>query len=144
MINTSEIKKGVGGIGNKKNFFYIYLYMKIIISESRLNNTIMNYLDKNYTPNDGWSNDGWLNKEDYSNKIEKFNDYDFYIDDEPYYTYSNFNGLVNNELYVRDNLIEQLSDLFGDYWIPVFKEWFEKNTGLKVKTMTDGQFNNLI
>ncbi len=108
--------------------------MKIIITESKLNNTIVNYLDENFYPDYGW-----VSQEDYSNEINKYGSYDFYINDEPRYTFSVGDGV--SELYVRDSTIEPLSDLFGDFWIPVFKEWFEKNTGLKVDSMVDGYFN---
>ena len=108
--------------------------MKIIIAESKLNNTVINFLDKNFYPDYGW-----VSKEVYANEINKYGNYDFHINDEPHYTFSVGDGV--SELYVRDNTIERLSDLFGDFWIPLFKEWFEKNTGLKVDSMVDGYFN---
>lgn len=108
--------------------------MKIIITESKLNNTIVNYLDENFYPDYGW-----VSQEDYANEINKYGSYDFYINDEPRYTFSVGDGV--SELYVRNDTIVRLSDLFGDFWIPVFKEWFEKNTGLKVDSMVDGYFN---
>ena len=111
--------------------------MKIVISESKFNNTIMNYLDKNFYPDYGWAN-----QEYYANEIDKYSNYDFYIEDEPHYTFTMFDGI--SELYIRNNVIEPLTDLFGNFWIPVFKEWFEKNTGLKVDSMVDGRFNTLI
>jgi len=112
--------------------------MKIIITESKLNNTIMYYLDKNYIPDYGWSDN-----EDYANEISEYDKYDFYVDDEIFYTYSKWgDGL--DELYLRDNVINSLTDLFGNHWAPVFKEWFESNTGLKVDSMVDGYFNTLI
>jgi hypothetical protein len=35
-------------------------------------------------------------------------------------------------------LSEQLNSLFGSRWKPIFKEWFEKNSGLEVKKMEIG------
>ena len=113
--------------------------MKIIISESRLNNTIINYLDKNFYPDYGWPNQEFVTVE-----IYRYGSYDFYINDKPHYTFSVDMDDGISELYVRNNTIEPLTDLFGDFWIPVFKEWFEKNTGLKVDSMIDGQINTLI
>jgi hypothetical protein len=31
----------------------------------------------------------------------------------------------------------KLTSLFGDLWKPIFKQWFEENTGLEVKQITD-------
>ena len=34
-----------------------------------------------------------------------------------------------------DFVSDKLTSLFGTLWIPVFKEWFEKNSNLEVRKM---------
>jgi hypothetical protein len=43
-----------------------------------------------------------------------------------------------------DFVSDKLTSLFGDLWIPVFKEWFEKNSNLDVREMEfDGEIIRL-
>jgi len=35
-------------------------------------------------------------------------------------------------------LVDKLTTLFGNFWQPVFKDWFEENSGLEVKKMIIG------
>ena len=38
-------------------------------------------------------------------------------------------------VYPRES--EELTRMFGDRWLPVFKKWFENNTGLEVAQITN-------
>ena len=40
-------------------------------------------------------------------------------------------------LIVWDRAAGPLTDWFGDMWKPIFKKWFEENTGLTVNQITD-------
>jgi hypothetical protein len=42
-------------------------------------------------------------------------------------------------LVIEKWLVDKLSTLFGNFWQPVFKKWFEENSGLKVKEMIEGE-----
>lgn len=43
--------------------------------------------------------------------------------------------LTESDLDIMDFVSDKLTSLFGDLWIPVFKEWFEKNSKLEVHEM---------
>lgn len=97
--------------------------MKIIISENRVNQVIRKYLDETFYPDYGWDNPDFYQKD-----VKQYGSYEFQINDETAYVYYNTKTL---EIYPW--LDEKLTSLFGDKWLPVFKEWFEENSGLKVK-----------
>lgn len=101
--------------------------MKYIISESRFQDFIYEYLTKNYHPDYNW---GPELHDFYKKDLEKFGFHDFFIDDRRAYAYR---GKGRNELLVRSWVAEKLNNLFDNTWEPVFVKWFEKNSGLPVK-----------
>ena len=126
--------------------------MKYIITESRLEKAIMEYLDKEFIPDYGWAgnNGGGPYEED----VRRFGDLVFFINDVDSYIYYGCNANAGPEdeffagygrlhnyecplLLVYPIIGRQLSNYFGDMWKPVFKKWFEENTGLVVNQITD-------
>ena len=123
--------------------------MKYIITESKLESAIINYLDKNFYPDYSWAN-----PDVYQKDVEKYGNVDFFINDQDSYIYYGCNanggpedeffasyGNLNNYkcplLLIYPKVSEQLNSYFGDIWKPIFKKWFEENTGLTVNQITD-------
>jgi len=126
--------------------------MKIIISENRVNRIIRKYLDETFTPDYGWGNN--TRNGSYREDVDRYGDVVFFIDDQDTYIYFGCNanagpedeyfagyGYLHNYecplllVYPRES--ETLTSLFGNKWLPVFKEWFEENTGLEVTQITN-------
>jgi hypothetical protein len=124
--------------------------MKYIITESRLESAIISYLDENFYPDYSW------NKiEEYKRDLDKWGEIGFFIDDVESYTYYGCDARdekhedkyfePNGHLYnfecpllsIYPKVSQQLNDYFGDMWKPIFKNWFEENTGLIVNQITD-------
>ena len=103
--------------------------MKIIISENKVNEIIRKYLDETAYPDYNW---GPELHDFYRKDVKKYGSYDFLINDEVSYTYADF-GEYDKTLMIYPWLAEKLTTLFGNMWEPAFIEWFEDNSGLKVK-----------
>jgi hypothetical protein len=121
--------------------------MKYIITESKLESAIISYLDENFIPDYGWSY-----PDVYQREVEQYGDVNFFINDQDSYIYYEcnadneiINGSEDDHLYnykcpllsIYPRISQQLNSLFGDIWKPVFKKWFEENTGLIVNQITD-------
>jgi hypothetical protein len=126
--------------------------MKVIISENKVNQVIRKYLDDTYYPDYGWNEN--TRHGSYQEDVDKYGDIVFFIDDQDSYIYYGCNANAGPEdeyfagyghlhnykcplLSVYPRVSEELTSLFGDKWLPVFKEWFEENTGLKVVQITN-------
>jgi hypothetical protein len=109
--------------------------MKYIITNERLHSLIINYLDSNFVPDYGWSS-----KEFYEKEILNYNSIEFLINDLYSYYYNASYGYFKKEkvLQIETWVSNKLYGLFGEFWIPIFKEWFETNTSLQVKIMMYG------
>ena len=119
--------------------------MKYVISgqqHDRIKAAIISYLDKNLAPVRGWE------KTKTYKKNLKNSDYELFLhfrdgDDEDdhlwYSLHKNPNVTVSKSqsplLVIPDEYWWALDGYFGEIWKPIFKEWFENNTGLKVKTI---------
>ena len=99
--------------------------MKIILKESQLDDLIINFFDEDYYPDYGWEDASFYEKE-----LESYDNYNFYINDDLAYTYFDDGSMEINKW-----LIDDLNSRFGDRWKPLFKRWFENNTGLSVYDM---------
>ena len=95
------------------------------ITESQLDNLIIKFFDEDYYPDYGWEGASFYEKE-----LELYEDYNFYINDNLAYTYFDDGSMEINKW-----LIDDLNSRFGDRWKPLFKRWFENNTGLSVYDM---------
>ena len=125
--------------------------MKLIITENRLHDLILNYIEDaypvdgiNYT--EGYDDDG--NPDD-SSYIFYFGDYDYDEGDGTIFRWYGKDYWDGDDTEILRHRIEQspmlhfedsrdsekLDGLFGDNWKPVFKEWFKENFGLDIKTV---------
>ena len=126
--------------------------MKVIISENKVNQIIRKYLDDTYYPDYGWNEN--TRHGSYQEDVDRYGDIVFFINDQDSYIYYGCNANAGPEdeyfagyghlhnykcplLSVYPRVSEELTSLFGDKWLPVFKEWFEENTGLKVVQITN-------
>ena len=71
----------------------------------------------------------------YKEEVKKYGIYEFSINDKYRYAYL---GEWDGYDYLYTLVIskwanKELTSLFGDKWIPVFKKWFEYNSGLEVR-----------
>jgi hypothetical protein len=129
--------------------------MKYIITESKLEEIIVNYLNKMYNVNDiNWKyplendeeTDNW---EEDPNKLYFYKGDDEYDDriflwyDKEYWNVERSDNARNYyekspalDFENRNDLII-LNGYFGDKWVPVFKKWFEDNFGVPVKSIFD-------
>jgi len=111
--------------------------MKYIIPESRLKSFIYGYLDKHYDPDYGW-----LSHDEYAEYISEEHHYNFEINDYLAYVFYGFNtsykSVRPNTLIIYPPTTIKLNDWFGKYWHPIFVQWFEDHTGLKVDFLRAG------
>ena len=106
--------------------------MKYIITESKLNSAIYEYLSENYYPDYNWDT-----PEEYEKYLNRWGTYVFEVDDVKSYLYVKHvkeDDILNkpNSLIVYSHMSDDLTNWFGDFWKPVFVKWFEDNTRLKV------------
>jgi len=109
--------------------------MKYIISESKMDSTIRSYLTHYIHPDYNW---GPELHNFYRKDVKEHGGYDFEINDVVAYSYYN-DDEYHKTLIIEEWLVDKLSTLFGNFWQPVFKKWFEENSGLKVKQMIEGE-----
>ena len=126
--------------------------MKVVITESRLESLIIDYLNDSYYPDYGWKGNS---KSDigYQDEIDKWGDIVFFVDDQESYIYYGCNANAGPEdeffagyghlhnyecplLSISPYMSQRLDSAFGDIWKPIFKKWFEDNTGLEVTQLT--------
>ena len=127
--------------------------MKIIITENKLNQAVIDYLNEVYDVNNiGWTYglDDWGNEVDYAISFYQ-GDYDeddnlfhWYGDD---YWYSEEMSHHNKEMIDKwkeqspmlsfndTNTLNTLNGYFGDRWHQPFKDWFQDNFNLPIKTI---------
>jgi hypothetical protein len=102
--------------------------MKYIITESKYNDIVTKYLNDRIYPDYGW-----IPTDEYESEINAFGYIDFYINDKRGYSYVDGHSESNVwTLVITRRLNKELTDFFGLRWKPIFKEWFETNTGLEV------------
>ena len=126
--------------------------MKVIITENRIDKVIRKYLDDTYYPDYGWNEN--TRHGSYQEDVDRYGDVVFFINDVDSYIYYGCNANAGPEdeffagyghlhnyecplLSVYPSVSEKLTSLFGDKWLPVFKEWFEENSGLEVAQITN-------
>jgi hypothetical protein len=102
--------------------------MKVLISESRLEDLIIEYLNDNCYPDYNW---GPELHDFYREDIKRYGGYEFLVNDEEAYGYYDSGGYTKT-LIIKKWLTKKLTSLFGPKWVPVFIKWFEVNSGLKV------------
>jgi hypothetical protein len=104
--------------------------MKILITESQLDNIIYEFLDEEYYPDYNWEPDF------YREEVEQYGLVPFYINDSEGYVYHD-----DGTLEIMPWVCNGLDIWFSDSWKIPFKKWFEKNSGLEVSSMvTNGRW----
>ena len=126
--------------------------MKVIISENRIDKVIRKYLDDTYYPDYGWNEN--TRHGSYQEDVDRYGDLVFFINDQDSYIYYGCNANAGPEdeffagyghlhnykcplLLIYPRVGQELTSLFGNRWLSVFKEWFEEKTGLEVAQITD-------
>jgi hypothetical protein len=114
--------------------------MKIIITESKIRDIITKYLDKHYDMDSFhlFNIESPLDARRYFNsEVDKYGSFDFDNNNHTFCTYyGEWDGYdYMYHLKVDTHFSEELNSLYNDVWIPVFKDWFEKKTGLEVREM---------
>jgi hypothetical protein len=116
--------------------------MKYIITESKLNKAILEYLKKRYENN--------LSAQQIDCEIHFYNGetlpnnkiFTLYLKCHTHRVLHN-NTIIKMRdarnprlVFLNDSDYDSLHSLFGDLWEPIFKKWFEEITGLKIKTFS--------
>jgi len=126
--------------------------MKVVITESRLESLIIDYLNDSYYPDYGWKGNS-RSDIGYQDEVDKWGDIVFFVDDQESYIYYGCNANAGPEdeffagyghlhnyecplLSIYPYMSQRLDSAFGDIWKPIFKKWFENNTGLEVTQFT--------
>lgn len=112
-----------------------------MMSEGKLDNAIYEYIDEMYKPN---FTDG--EKEQWGPETYKFFQIELdmigyfvlYRDGKPSYRFFRnkyFKDAKYNTLLILPDIEQELDQLFGDIWKPIFIKWFEYGTGVKVESL---------
>ena len=126
----------------------LYLDVRIVegngklVSEGKLDRAIYEYIDEMYKPN---FTDG--QKEQWGPETYKFFEIELdmlgyfvlYRDGKPSYRFFRnkyFRDAKSNTLLILPDIENELEQLFGDRWKPIFIKWFEDGTGVKVKALS--------
>ena len=128
--------------------------MKIIITESKLNQAVIDYLNDTYNTNNiGWSYgiDDWGNEVDYAiefyegdyeegdNTVFRWYGEDYWISEEgELWTDEYIKEMKNKspQLEIYDNTVYRtLNGYFGDKWKQPFIDWFWDKFNVPVKTI---------
>ncbi len=122
--------------------------MKLIITENRLHNLILNYIEEAYPVDEINYTEGHddLGNPDDSSYTFYIGDYDEDFDIFRWYSKDYWEGdnieVVNQRIeespilsFSDSNEFNKLNGMFGDKWEPVFKAWFKENFGLDIKTI---------
>ena len=113
--------------------------MKYIISESRLNGIIVQFLDDTFHADHIWGPELYPL---YKHEMDRHGYYEFHNKyDIPLYAYVGKDNLVSGymdkvgakTIMIRPAVWQVLDNYFGDRWESVFVKWFEDNTGLSVE-----------
>lgn len=112
-----------------------------LVSEGKMDQAIYEYIDGMYRPTLG---DG--EKEQWGPETYKFFEIELdmlgyfvlYRDGKPSYRFFRnkyFRDAKSNTLLILPDIEKELDELFGDRWKPIFIEWFEYGTGVKVESL---------
>jgi hypothetical protein len=135
--------------------------MKYIITESKLNTSVYNFIDELFASEDGnpeiykldsIDSDGrslidsydFVNNDYYSDEGSEYlftwtgKEYFKTIFSQGYITKTEYEEMLSESPVVSildTDAKEKLNNFFGDLWKPVFKQWFKDKTGLDYKTL---------
>jgi hypothetical protein len=105
--------------------------MKVILSENKIKDVIYKHLTNNYYPDYNW---GEELHDFYKKDVYRHGFVTFTINDDEAFSYLD-TPVRDKILVISQWLWDELTNLFGRLFVPVFIEWFENNSGLPVKTI---------
>jgi hypothetical protein len=114
----------------------LQIIKETIDGRQSLDKIIYDFLENEYYPDYNWGPELF---DFYREDVEKYGSITFYIDDSVSYYY-----YENGTLEIMPSVYERLNSWFNDSWPPVFKKWFEENSGLKVKRVVTEDDTTLI
>jgi hypothetical protein len=138
MIDGYGFKNAAKAVGGGKRLMNI-----LNLDGEELDEFIYKYLTDNLYPDYNWSPEDEPLKQQIKRNIKSYGTQTFYIDDVDAYSYfGEWDGYDYLSLVVINRwVIQELTSLFGDKWIPTFKRWFEDNSGLEVREIDlEGRF----
>jgi hypothetical protein len=132
--------------------------MKVIITESKLDDVIYNYIDELFTAENGNNEIHKLESLSASDELNKpiegayeFVNDDYYEHDQEYlftwtgkkyyenHAHQSFGARLIDEAPIveinDDNKVRNLDSYFGNLWRPVFIKWFQDKVNLPIKTL---------
>lgn len=131
------------------NLLLLYLDVRIVegdgrlVNEGKMDQAIYEYIDGMYRPNFG--DDGRLEEwgpETYKlfdAELDMLGYFVLYRNGKPSYRFFRnkyFRDAKSNTLLILPDIENELEQLFGDRWKPIFIKWFEDGTGVKVKALS--------
>jgi len=126
IVDDHELNSTIRIVGGFRNLSKI-----LELNDKEVDELIYKYLTENYSPDYEW---GPELHHFYKKDVETYGSHDFETNNRLSYTYF---GAWNGRDYLYTLVIEkwfsnELTLLFENKWIPVFKKWFEDNSGLEV------------
>jgi hypothetical protein len=138
MIDGYGFKNAAKAVGGGKRLMNI-----LDLDGEELDEFIYKYLKENLYPDYNWSPEDYSLKQQIKRNIKSYGTQTFYVNDNDAYSYfGEWDGYDYLYLVVINKwVINELTSLFGDKWIPTFKRWFEDNSGLEVREIDlEGRF----
>lgn len=126
----------------------LYLDVRIIeskrelVREDRMDKIIYEYIDEMYRPNftngerEQWGPETY---KFFEIELDMLGYFVLYRDGKPSYRFFRnkyFRDAKSNTLLILPDIENELEQLFGDRWKPIFIKWFEDGTGVKVKALS--------
>jgi hypothetical protein len=127
MVSQIGLKKASKAVGGGSNLLKI-----LNLNDEELDELIYKHLTEEYHPDYDWGPELY---DFYKEDVRIHGSYEFPINDRIGYAYlGEWDGYdYLHTLMIAEWLTNELTSLFGDKWIPVFKQWFEDNSGLEVR-----------
>ena len=138
MIDRYGFKNAAKAVGGGKKLMNI-----LNLEGEELDEFIYQYLTNNLYPDYNWGSEDDPLKQQIKRNIKSYGHQTFYINDDDAYSYfGEWDGYDNLSLLVINKwVINELTSIFGDKWVPTFKRWFEDNSGLEVREIDlEGRF----
>ena len=138
MIDRYGFKNAAKAVGGGKKLMNI-----LNLDGEELDEFIYQYLTNNLYPDYNWGSEDEPLKQQIKRNIKSYGHQTFYINDDDAYSYfGEWDGYDYLSLLVINKwVINELTSIFGDKWIPTFKRWFEDNSGLEVREIDlEGRF----
>ena len=138
MIDRYGFKNAAKAVGGGKKLMNI-----LNLEGEELDEFIYQYLTNNLYPDYNWGSEDEPLKQQIKRNIKSYGHQTFYINDDDAYSYfGEWDGYDYLSLLVINKwVINELTSIFGDKWVPTFKRWFEDNSGLEVREIDlEGRF----